>query len=455
MLIERVAADDRRVRLENGRVVRPLVGGVPGGGTTLYGAALMRPSRDDFEPGRFYGERIPRAIWQWPFAYEDLAPYYERAEDLFGVRGDHDGPAPHLERRPRPYVARTPSLDPFNERLERRLRGQGTRPFRLPLAIDFDRCRRCATCPGYICPTGARTSTDTSLLRPRAEKQQLDYRDGLEAIRLERRGSRILSLVVRDRRTGRIEHLTSEHYLLAGGALGTPILLERSGLGDDSDQRGRNHMCHLGAIAVSVFARSIGADTRYLKRLGLSDFYLGTPDLAEKMGSAQSVPIPGPLSVSKQLPVPLPATLGRRLQARSLLLAGLIEDLPRSTNRVRADGAHGMRLHRRFDPYDVTRARSLAKALARLMRRAGAAVVIPHVAKGDVTHLAHQVGTCRAGGDPKTSVVDGHGRLHGRDDVWIVDGSILPTSLGVGPALTIAAHALRVADTLLRGGETR
>jgi choline dehydrogenase-like flavoprotein len=95
------------------------------------------------------------------------------------------------------------------------------------------------------------------------------------------------------------------------------------------------------------------------------------------------------------------------------------------------------------------RARALSRTLARLLRRSGATVAIPHVAVNDRDHLAHQVGTCRAGLDATTSVVDRDGALHGEENVRIVDGSVFPTSLGVGPALTIAAHALRVVDRLV------
>jgi choline dehydrogenase-like flavoprotein len=130
-------------------------------------------------------------------------------------------------------------------------------------------------------------------------------------------------------------------------------------------------------------------------------------------------------------------------------LAGYVEDLPQATNRVRAGRGNALRLERRFAAYDVFRARILARALVRALRGTGARVALPWVASGDREHLAHQVGTCRAGDDPRTSVVDGWGRLHDDDRIWVVDGSVFPTSLGVGPALTIAAHALRVADRIL------
>src|SRR5262249_49073334 len=89
MLIDKKPYDDRVVDV-NGSPSRLYMGGVLGGGTALYGAALMRPSKDDFHPGRHYGARISRAIWDWPINYEDLEPHYNEAEKLYGVSGVTD-----------------------------------------------------------------------------------------------------------------------------------------------------------------------------------------------------------------------------------------------------------------------------------------------------------------------------------------------------------------------------
>lgn len=450
MLIERIAGDDRPIWID-GRPARPLIGGLPGGSSALFGAALLRPSPEDFVPGRHYGERIPRAIWEWPFQYTDLADDYRRAEDLFGVSGDADARPPHLAQRGHAYPAPSPPLDPFNASLAGALSARGLAPFRLPLAIDFERCLRCPACPGLLCPNGARASTDALLRRPRSDRGSVELWEGHEVLQILPGAGPLHTLRVRDRATGRVREIKTERVLLAAGALGTPVLLERSGLGGSSDQLGRNHMCHLGALAVAVHPRSIGADRIFLKRLGLSDFYLGTPGRPEKLGSAQAIPVPGPLSLREQTRLPIPMRLARALRARTLLVAGYVEDLPQPSNRVRAGDGGRLQLERRFAPYDVERARRLAKALAKTMRGTGASLVVPWVAAGDREHLAHQVGTCRAGDDPRTSVVDGFGRLHDHDGIWVVDGSVFPTSLGVGPALTIAAQALRVARRILAG----
>jgi choline dehydrogenase-like flavoprotein len=61
---------------------------------------------------------------------------------------------------------------------------------------------------------------------------------------------------------------------------------------------------------------------------------------------------------------------------------------------------------------------------------------------------AHACGTLAAGSDPAASVVDGDGRVHGMENLYVVDGSVLPRSGSVNPALTIYAWALRCASRL-------
>lgn len=63
--------------------------------------------------------------------------------------------------------------------------------------------------------------------------------------------------------------------------------------------------------------------------------------------------------------------------------------------------------------------------------------------------VAHQVGTCRFGTDPNTSVLDLNCRTHDVDNLYVVDGSFFPASAAVNPSLTIMANALRVGDRLL------
>ncbi len=449
MLVERDACEERPVEL-NRRRARMFVGGVVGGSTSLFGAVLLRPGPSDFVPGRHYGDLLPEHLWEWPIGYEELAAYFDRAEDLYGVSGDHRAPMPHLGRRLRPYAQPSPDLEPIGRRLERTFRAEGLSPFRLPLAIDFERCLRCPTCPGYLCPNGSRSSSWNRCLEPALGTGRLELWERCEARALRVEGGRVRVLEVERRDGGGREEVRAEAFLIGAGALGTPALLERSGLTGRSDQVGRNHMCHLGAVPAAVFDRPTGASERFAKQLGLSDFYLGTEAFPHKLGYAQAIPLPGPLTLRSHAPVPMPASVARWLYRRTILFTGSIEDLPQPRNRVRLAPDGGLRVERSFHRYDRLRARWLTKRLARLLRRAGARVALGQVAHREHAHAGHQVGTCRFGRDPRTSVLDAQCRLHGHDNVWVVDGSFMPTSLGVGPALTIVANALRVSDHVLK-----
>jgi choline dehydrogenase-like flavoprotein len=147
---------------------------------------------------------------------------------------------------------------------------------------------------------------------------------------------------------------------------------------------------------------------------------------------------------AKMAPRALPRRLLGALRRRMLPLAGIVEDLPDPDNRV-SWGADGRpRLRHRYAPYDLERGRRLARLMARILKKAGAALCLSRRFASD-EHAAHQCGTLRFGTSPAHAVLGPDCRVFGHPNLFVVDGSFLPTSLGVGPALTIAANALRVA----------
>ena len=78
-----------------------------------------------------------------------------------------------------------------------------------------------------------------------------------------------------------------------------------------------------------------------------------------------------------------------------------------------------------------------------------AGTVTTFTMKLGINGLGHQVGTCRFGDDPKSSVLDLNCKAHDLDNLYVVDGSFLVSSAAVNPTLTIIANALRVGDHLL------
>jgi choline dehydrogenase-like flavoprotein len=447
MVIDKQPYDDRSVKV-NGRSRRLFIGGVLGGSSSLYGAALVRPSREDFHPGRFYGERLPRATWDWPIGYEDLEPHYTEAETLFGVTGcvkDDFGPL----ARPRQGYHKEPlPLQPINRRLVSTNRVRGLKPFRLPLAIDFQRCLQCSACPGFICPVGARHSgadlLDDAIVRG-APLQVLTGVD-VERLTLDGRGQ-IANVKLRRRHDGQSLTCRGKRYALAAGALSSPALLFKSGI--VGSLIGRHYMFHLSPLVAGIFKHFTGADTSFVKQVGFADYYFGTKRFPHKLGLIQSLPVPGPLMLAKSAPKILPACLLRALRRRMLPLAGIVEDVPNPANRVLVNRNGGIELRHSFSAYDRERGRRLALLMKQILRRAGAMFCISKSLPSD-EHVAHQCGTLRFGKNADSAVADADCRLFGYPNLFVVDSSFFPTSLGVGPALTIIANALRVARIVTR-----
>jgi choline dehydrogenase-like flavoprotein len=442
MLIDKQPYDDRPVRV-NGLVKRLYMGGVLGGGTALYGAALLRPSEDDFHPGKHYGQRIPRAIWDWPISYQALEPYYSEAEALYGVSGNSDDDFGPLQKPRQAFPERSIPIKPINQRLIAGNRARGLKPFRLPLAIDFGRCLQCPACPGYICPNGARRSSAQLLETATAKDSSLHVITNADVECLTRDAvGQVASVSWRDRSTGRRSTSRARRYALAAGAIGSPGLLLRSGL--TGPLVGRHYMLHLSPIVIGVFGGRTGADLTYVKQVGFSDYYFGSRRYEHKLGLIQSLPVPGPLMVAKATAQRLPRALVQFLRKRMLPLCGIVEDLPNAANRVTLGGDGQPELRHGFGPYDLDRGRRLGRLMGRILKNAGALFCIGKSFASD-EHVAHQCGTLRFGKEPADAVADADCRVFGQPNLFVVDASFFPTSLGVGPALTVMANALRVA----------
>jgi choline dehydrogenase-like flavoprotein len=446
-LIKKNPYDDRPIRV-NGSEKRLYMGGLFGGSTSLYGAALMRPSEKDFHPGESYGKRLDRANWDWPIDYKTLEPYYTEAESLYAVAGCADDDFGPLARPRHGFPNRPLTPHPINQQLIASNRAKGLRPFLLPLAIDFDRCLKCPSCAGYQCINGARRSSAQLVERAIHERLPLQVLTGVEVERFCRDSAgRITGVRVLNRATGECSEIRSKRYVLAAGALASPALLLRSGV--LGRWIGRNYMMHLSPIVIGLFYRQTGGDETFVKQVGFADYYFGTRRYPHKLGIVQSLPVPGPLLLRKMTAGRIPERAIQFLRRRMLPLTGIVEDLPNPANRVNLGSDGTIELHHTFSRFDSERGKQLSRYMRRILRNAGALVCLAKSFPSH-EHVAHQCGTLRFGKNPNHAVADPDCRLFDHPNVFVVDGSFLPTSLGVGPGLTIIANALRVADIVRR-----
>jgi choline dehydrogenase-like flavoprotein len=201
------------------------------------------------------------------------------------------------------------------------------------------------------------------------------------------------------------------------------------------------------------------------KQLAILDYYFGDPAggaPAGKLGSLQQVMAPLAGAPLRNLPrtgriAGAAARVGAGIVRFPLgLMTGLLaiaEDQPRYENRVEIDprttdrfGLPQARVVHRYTPRDQQARASLVRRARQILRAAGARGTL----KMDVTTFSHAVGTVRMGTDPRESALDEGCRYRGVDNLYVVDGSFMPTSAGVNPSLTIAANALRVGEQIAR-----
>jgi choline dehydrogenase-like flavoprotein len=437
----------------------PFIGSGTGGSTALYGMALERFFPSDFTPAAAHPSSAVNLPEEWPFSYEDLEPYYRRAEGLFGASGTVDPLRPSTDA---PVLGTPPVLSPLSELAIRHLESKHLHPYRIPMACGH--VPGCAVCQGYLCPKGCKRDAATAALVPAITAHGAGLLDRCAVTRLHATADRVERVVCE--REGRAFAVTAPLVVLAAGALNTPrILLSSSndhwpsGLGNRSDQVGRNLMRHY----TDLYAVTLGPEMdNHHKEIAFNDFYNGP---GGKLGTVQSfgrLPPASTLAESVKADIAKSAFRGavplyqivkpilKRVLARmvdtSVVLATICEDLPHPENRVQVvDG----RLHLRYaiDAYD----RGRIASLRRLMREALLPLRYRLIKQAENPGLlAHVCGTCRAGRLPAESVVDQHNRCHDLENLYVVDASFFPSSGGTNPALTIAANAMRVADQLLR-----
>ena len=414
-----------------------------GGASKLYGAVLIRYRAEDFRPRAHLGGTTPG----WPFPYETLEPWYQRAEDLFEVRGDagqDPTEPPHSGRYPHPPVPDEPAI----AAVRARLRAAGVRPSALPLGIDLARWLDRAPTPWDAFPdtTGAKRDAESVGLARALAHPNVTLETGARVARLVAEGERIAAVDYVQH--GETRRLTPGIVALAAGAVNSAVLLLASadearprGLANRSDQVGRNFMNHncSAALAVHPFRPN---PSIYQKTLQVNDFYLtGGPDGAP-LGNIQLLgKISGPiLAAASALPRPLAGWIA----AHSVDFYVMSEDLPHPDSRVRLERGEIVLDWRRSN-WEAHAA--LVACTRALLRRAGFPVVLTR--PFDRRTPSHQCGTARMGIDPRTSVVDPFCRSHDHPNLFVADAAILPTSAAVNPALTIAANALRAADHIL------
>jgi choline dehydrogenase-like flavoprotein len=434
---------------------RPTIGSYScvGGPSVFFGGVSIRFRENDFA---IAPEIVGDSGASWPVTYEDLEPWYARAEALLGVAGD-ESVDPTEPPRSTPYPFPPGTMSETSRRISRAASELGFSPFRLPLAINYtardgrEPCVGCTTCDTFACAIGAKNDLATTVL-PALMERGLDLRPNAVVTRLVARAGRIDEVEYYDKDARRPRTVRASIVFLSAGALGTPHLLlasELDELNPAGDLIGRYLMRHCNAIVFGIFPGRADRQQKFHKQIGIHDFYFGHPSVTSplgKLGSIQQLQTPPPALVRTEVPKFVRPLVGSAVAHITGLLV-MAEDQPQHSNHVRVDwatrdafGMPELTVEHHYTERDLRARDVLVRRCKQIFRRAGAPVSYVH----QIKTFSHAVGTVRFGDDPSTSVLDRFCRFRGLDNLHVVDASFMPTSAGLNPSLTISANALRV-----------
>ena len=262
-----------------------------GGGTFSYGAMAWRFMRQDFRMRSTYGAVEGSTLDDWPISYEDLEPYYEKAEWEIGVSGD-DGP--NIFKAPRKKSLPMPPLSDSTEHvlLETAAKRIGLHPFHIPMlrnTVPFNgrgECMRCRWCVGFACEVDAKNGTHNTVIPKALATGNCKLRTSsiVKEILTDAHG-RVTGISYFDA-TDRLHEQPADVVVVAGSAVESARLLLNSksrlfpnGLGNRHDWVGRNLQGHAYTGAMGLMDRDVFDDLGPGASIGICDYNHGNPGL--------------------------------------------------------------------------------------------------------------------------------------------------------------------------------
>lgn len=461
----RYRADERWVDAASGDDLQPGMYYWLGGNTKVYGSALLRLHPLDF------GElaTLDGVSPAWPITYDDLAPYYDRAEAVYhvhGRRGADPFEPPASGDFPHPPIAHDPRIAEVAEGL----RAQGVRAFELPMGVKFSEedpgggpfllretfaAMGRAAFDGYPDLLHLKADAEVATILPASTYDNVDLVTDALVTRIVTNDAGTDVTHIEAVVDGEPTTFSADVFALCAGAINSAALLLRSatdrhpgGLANASGRVGRHLMRHVTSKFYTV-ASGTPNPTRFQKTLAINDFYFGIPGDPEwdgiPLGHVHLMGKHAGWQILDDLP---PGTLSPdeadEIAAHSVDWWVQSEDLPLYENRV--DLAPDGRIRIAYTETNRTAQERLMDVLEARLRGMGfdrfLRVPMP------LGVVNHQCGTLRMGTDPEASVVDVHGKAHDLGNLYVADASVFPASGATNPTLTIAANAFRVADHL-------
>lgn len=446
-----------------------------GSGTVSYGAMAWRFMPEDFRLKSIYGEVPGSTLTDWPFTYDELEPYYEKAEWEIGVSGDETNPFAGPRRKPYPMPAF--ELNREGQCLYEACKRLSLHPFPIPMlrnSVPYNgraACIRNRTCVGFACPVDAKNGTQNTVipLAMQTGNCQVKTHCMVAEILVDDKG--IARGIRYFDEQGKGQTQTADVVVVSGSAIETARLLLNSksklhpnGAGNNTDWVGRNLQGHSYSGASGLFDFDILDLAGPGATMALCDYNHHNPGIIG--GGAlcnEFFQLPYAFSGSR---APGEARWGkghkdyqRTNYYRIGRLLGPIQELPVFNARITVDpvvkdywGIPVAALSGARHPLDYEHCRFLAEKAEAILKEAGATKTWLQIPGKSETPSGgqHQAGTCRMGKDPATSVVNAFGQVHEIDNLFVADGSVMVNNGGFNPVLTIMATAYRTGEYIVK-----
>jgi choline dehydrogenase-like flavoprotein len=446
-----------------------------GGGTTHMAGWTPRPRECDFIMRSLHGDLEGAGLADWPFRYEHLEPYLTKVEWSYGVSG-LDGAEKGAAFRSRPYPSGPLPPTLFGRKFYEATNKLGISAFPLPMSHVTERnelgrraINRTSFWNQYGDPTETRSTVATTYIPQGLATGNLEVRADsfVSEIKVDKQG-RATGVVYIDPDGAELEQ-DARVVVLALGAIESARLMLLStssrfpdGIANDSGVVGKYATFHEYLFAVGLFDRELedpvngwtgnyqGGGSMHFYETDESRGHIGGGIIATtQTGQPINMIMPGRSAWGQAM-----KDTDRDYFSHSMKVGFILQDMPQETNRVDLDptvkdawGLPVARITNRPHPNDSAMSKWQIDKNVEILEAAGAVRTMPVYLDDRFTgNACHQHSTVRMGTDPATSALNEWGQAHSVDNLFVVDGSGFPTSMGVNPTLTIMAHSWRCAD---------
>lgn len=452
-------------------------GNIVGGSSNLMSGFFHRMHPKDFKLLSHFGKIDGANVVDWPISYDELEPYYTKVEQIVGISGEANN---HVYEPPRsskqfPFP---PTLEhPITKQIDKTAKKSAINIIKTPRAIlsqnrkDRTACYYSNYCGSYGCSSGAKGSARAALLTPALKSGNLEIIPNAHVTKLIEKEGKVVKAIYIDKE-GSEKSIEATLFVVAAQAIETSRLLLNStskafpkGLGNNSDQVGKNLLFSAGGVVSGEFDPKTIGDTpevagRFVNRT-IKDWYFlqnqkggiceALFEHANPIAKANRAKWEGEKLIwGAKLQEKIFAKLNNTIQLNFEIFNDWIphDDCFVSVDPTYRDkyGLPVAKVRIGSHPQNIQVASKLAEKTKTFLSHMGAKDIQSAISPYPPQNL--QAGGCRFGKDPSKSVLDPNCRVHDVENLYITDGSFMPTGGSVPYTWTIYANAFRVADII-------